>query len=269
MRRVLGIDAAWTAKQPSGVALVEGQSECWRIVAVAPSYEAFLRIAQAQAIDWSIVKVAGSAPAVVDLIGAAEALGGAAIDVVAVDMPLSRGIISGRREADRQVSQVFGSRGCSTHSPSVERPGELGAQLMSDLDELGFRLDTSESNGHRRNRVIEVYPHTGLLYLLDLDYRLPYKVSKSLKYWPGSSVNERNRRLLRQFERIYAALEAELGPIPFELPAIDDVPTLSFLKRFEDALDALICAWVGIEYLSGRARAYGDRDAAIWVPESN
>ncbi len=38
------------------------------------------------------------------------------------------------------------------------------------------------------------------------------------------------------------------------------------LKRYEDALDALVRAWVGIEYLAGRTRAFGDADAAIWTP---
>ena len=41
--------------------------------------------------------------------------------------------------------------------------------------------------------------------------------------------------------------------------------TAAGLKRFEDALDALICAWVGIDYLAGRARPYGDTSAAVWT----
>jgi predicted RNase H-like nuclease len=40
----------------------------------------------------------------------------------------------------------------------------------------------------------------------------------------------------------------------------------SGLKRYEDALDALVCAWVGAKYLLGEAVAYGDGTAAIWVP---
>jgi predicted RNase H-like nuclease len=37
------------------------------------------------------------------------------------------------------------------------------------------------------------------------------------------------------------------------------------LKRYEDGLDALLCAWVGIKYLDGDVVAYGDDTAAIWV----
>lgn len=46
MAGVLGIDAAWTEKEPAGVALLEGRSEVWRCVAVAPSYDSFLALAE-------------------------------------------------------------------------------------------------------------------------------------------------------------------------------------------------------------------------------
>ena len=42
--------------------------------------------------------------------------------------------------------------------------------------------------------------------------------------------------------------------------------SISFLKRYEDALDALVCAWVGTRYVEGHADHYGDDDAAIWIP---
>ncbi len=38
------------------------------------------------------------------------------------------------------------------------------------------------------------------------------------------------------------------------------------LKRFEDALDSLICAWTGVVYLAGRCQTFGDCEAAIWTP---
>jgi predicted RNase H-like nuclease len=40
----------------------------------------------------------------------------------------------------------------------------------------------------------------------------------------------------------------------------------SGLKRYEDSLDILVCAWVGAKYLKGEALPYGDDTAAIWVP---
>jgi len=39
---VLGIDAAWTVSQPSGLALVAETAMGWRLVAVEASYQRFL-----------------------------------------------------------------------------------------------------------------------------------------------------------------------------------------------------------------------------------
>ena len=41
-RSVLGIDAAWTAHHPSGIALVRHTAEGWRCELLAPSYDAFI-----------------------------------------------------------------------------------------------------------------------------------------------------------------------------------------------------------------------------------
>lgn len=46
---------------------------------------------------------------------------------------------------------------------------------------------------------------------------------------------------------------------------IPSTGTLAELKRHEDAMDALLCAWAGARYLAGRARAHGDDTAAVWV----
>ena len=49
------------------------------------------------------------------------------------------------------------------------------------------------------------------------------------------------------------------------IPAIPIDGPLAALKRWEDAVDALVAAWVGIRYLEGTAEPYGDATAAIWI----
>jgi predicted RNase H-like nuclease len=114
---------------------------------------------------------------------------------------------------------------------------------------------------------IEVYPHPALLSLLKCDYRIPYKVSKSNLYWPGTSLSERISKILTEFEKINLALSAVYSNVPLSLPLYQNVTTLAVLKRYEDALDALVCAWVGLRFASGDATPYGDDTAAIWVPK--
>jgi predicted RNase H-like nuclease len=174
--------------------------------------------------------------------------------------------VRGRRASDRALTRAFVSRGCGTHSPLPTRPGRLADRLRSDLEERGYRLATAERDPGSGRSLIEVYPHPALLELLGAPYRVPYKVGRSARYWPGVPPAERARLLLRQWRRIQRALQAELGPLPLTLPRPRAVRSLASLKATEDALDALISAWVGARALEGRAVSYGDRRSAIWVP---
>ena len=55
---------------------------------------------------------------------------------------------------------------------------------------------------------------------------------------------------------------------PTDLPHFREIETLAALKRYEDTLDALVCAWVGMQFANGLAIPYGDESAAIWVAKS-
>jgi predicted RNase H-like nuclease len=266
MTAILGIDAAWTAGQPAGVALVEGSCGDWRTVAVAPSYGAFIDLADGVSVDWQGARPAGLWPPVGDLLAAARRLCGRDVVLVTVDMPIAEQPITGRREADRAIARAFGKRWCATHSPTPERPGKLGYHLMTALSEHGLPLVTSVDQLDGRRCSAEVYPHPALLTLLGDEYRVPYKVSRSGRYWPGTTVTKRIGCLLEQMRRIALGLEGRLGPTGFRLPNADRVPSLAHLKRYENALDALVCAWVGACILDGTAVAFGDDTAAIWVP---
>lgn len=265
-RVILGIDAAWTATEPSGVALIRSDGSSWEAVAVAPSYESFVALGRREPVDWGRRPV-GSWPEMGEVTSAACTIAEvASLDVIAVDMPMSRERFSGRRTADREISRAFGGQGCSTHSPNASRPGRLGSDLTSRLAERGFPLATADPDSRGLPCAIEVYPHPALLSLLAVDYRVPYKVSRSSRYWKRTSVSERIEKLLAQFERIYSALTNEFGVLPVALPEPGEATSLASLKRYEDALDALICAWVGARFSAGAAESYGDESAAVWVP---
>ena len=266
MAGILGMDAAWTEKEPSGVALLEGSPGDWRCVAVAPNYDSFLTLAEGVPVDWSI-KSWGAVPDVDRLMAAAQKLlKGNELTVVTVDMPLSTMPITGRREADSAISRVYGGRGAAVHSPSAERPGTISDRLSDAFAAAGFPLATGTTPAGTSDRLVEVYPHPALMTLTGANYRLCYKVSRSRKYWPDSSPAERRANLLVQFQRILSALRDEVHDIQLELPGPNSVVSTSGLKRYEDSLDALVCAWVGAKYLEGDTVPYGDHTAAIWVP---
>ena len=264
---VLGIDAAWTAHQPSGIALVQNTGSGWSCLAVAPSYEAF--IAQASGQPWDPQqKATGSRPDPAALLQASQQLAGAEVSCVSVDMPLATSPITSRRAADTAISSRFGPKGCAVHSPSTERPGAIADQLRADFAALGYRLYTNGSE-QSAPALIECYPHVDLLALLKRDYRVPYKVSRSGRYWKAEKLtcSERIERLLEQFQAIKTGLNQHISGIPDFIPAPYEVSTLASLKSVEDMLDGLICAWIGIEHLEGRTVGLGDDTAAIWVPQ--
>jgi predicted RNase H-like nuclease len=132
----------------------------------------------------------------------------------------------------------------------------------------GFALGTAEASiGPAPARsLLEVFPHAAVLALLGSGYRVPYKAARAARYWPEASPAERRGRLLRTWRRILRALRARISGIELPLPRV--APAHGRMKRLEDALDALVCAWVGIEFLAGRARAFGDAEAAVWAPVS-
>lgn len=256
---VLGIDAAWTVRNPSGVALIKGAPGRWRYVAVAPSYASFVALADGQHICWDAPKFEGGVPNAAELLDAARKLGKARVDVVAVDMPLATVPIVGRREADSAISRAFGRQGCAVHSPNGIRPGALSDRLRADFEDMGFGLATQLGDLRRSRRLIEVYPHVALLKLLSAPHRLECKVAKAHRYWPTQTRDDRIANLLGVWKEIWCRLSTEIDELPHVLPSATSVRTLAGLKRYEDALDGTISAWVGAKFLEGQAQPYGHR----------
>lgn len=266
MTIILALDAAWTATEPTGVALVASEGSGWRSVAVAPSYDSFLNLADGIPVPWTQAPFSGGVPDIPKLLHAAKRLANLPVDLVTIDMPIATSSIKARRVADNVISRKFGHRGCSTHTPSSTRPGPLGASLSTAFCSEGFQIATEKTSGSLAYHLLEVYPHPALLALLGRAYRVPYKVGKTRRYWPTLTLEERIDALLLEFSAIHAALVKVFGSIGLPLPLAASVLTLSALKRYEDALDALVCAWVGVCYMQGTAIAHGDDTAAIWCP---
>lgn len=270
---VLGIDAAWSQGKPSGVALIRQlKGGRWECVAVAPSYGSFLGLAEGSDVDWG-KPPKGSLPKPHLLLKAAgKLLKDSDVTLVTVDMPISNKPITARRNCDDAISKAFWREKCGTHSINKNSPVQMFDDFRVSLDNLEYHLVT-QTSGKDKDEVpiratIEVYPHPAILRLLNLDCRLQYKVDKSNDFWPGKSLAERREMLRARFQWLRTGLAMEIDGIPEDLIPTDTyLRSRGSLKKYEDALDALVCAWVGACYLEGRAEPFGDADAAIWVPK--
>lgn len=263
MKVVLGIDAAWTEKEPSGVALIADDGDGWRLVEVAASYRAFLAADDSAA---PIVRHRGSIPDAGAIAEAASVKASAPVDLVAIDMPLSIIPIVGRRASDNTISVAYGARHASTHTPSAARPGRLSDELRIGFDAIGYPLAVSAIHGPA---LIEVYPHPALIELASAERRLPYKQSKVAKYWPDAVPGMRRQRLREVWVEIIRHLDKEISGVSAALILPLAEARGYELKAFEDMLDAVVCAWVGACVLDGKAKPYGDSESAIWVPVRN
>jgi predicted RNase H-like nuclease len=255
MRAVLGIDAAWTQNNPSGFALLEETNGAWRLRVAASDVVAFARACGTDA-----AKADGEA---FGLDCAERLLGGRLPDLIAVDMPLSRRPIVGRRVADRLVSKRFGKAKCSTHSPLPDRPGEISVALRRRCEAKGYVLATSSPPAGVLS-LAEIYPHPALLALLPDNERVEYKVSKTTRYWPNATPEQRLTRVCDNLRRIVDRLDEAIAGVG---EAVDFKPSsFAGLKPVEDMVDAIVAAWVGITILDGAAEPFGDDDSAIWIP---
>jgi predicted RNase H-like nuclease len=261
MRAVLGIDAAWTLTQPSGVALAVERSRSWHLIAATASYQRFYALT-----DCSVPaeqRPSGSLPDVPRLLASASTLCDTRVNLVAIDIPLARSPILGRRVSDNAVSRAYGGRKAATHTPNALRPGPLSEHLRQTFDRAGYPLLTSKM---APMGLIEVYPHPALVELAGASIRLLYKASKVRSYWPNATRIERCVLLYRQWSEIVTLLEKRISGVMAELPRPEIGVSGIEIKAYEDSLDAVICAWVAICALEGRATPFGDQDSAIWIP---
>ena len=75
-------------------------------------------------------------------------------------MPLALSPIIARRASDNAVSQAYGARHASTHTPSATRPGPISDELAVGFARAGYPLQTEQITAPG---LIEVYPHPALI----------------------------------------------------------------------------------------------------------
>ncbi len=263
IRYVLGVDAAWTEGNPSGVALLRIDEEKKRIqlVKAARSYQEFCNENE---INWS-QSATGTAPDFKTLLKYCED-NKWRIALVALDIPLSPKAIRGRRVADEEISRKYGGRGASTHSPSETRPGQLSSDIYQQLLKCGFSW--ARNLQCIRPSFIEVYPHVAIIELFDYTYRVPYKVEKRSKYWPTDKPEDRLSKIVSNIYGLKGKLIEHIDDIGNYLPEIDEnIRRPVILKGYEDMLDAVISALAGCYFMKKCAKPFGDNNGVIWVPK--
>lgn len=216
----IGIDLAWAVhRNHTGIVVLRGDAQGARFVASATDVTSLAGIVE-------FVREHASSST-----------------VVAVDAPLVVTNATGFRECEREIGQEFGRFDASCQSNNLTRtPSPAGMQLVAELAPLGFRHDFSIATARQRpgRWMFEVYPHPAMVTLFGLE--------RIIKYKKGPVAQK--RRGLRELQRHLRWLtDSSRGLLPDrDLDAlltqeVEDLRGQS-LKRYEDTLDALFCAYL-------------------------
>lgn len=230
----IGIDMAWSERNPSGVAVVSGdqrglQLEWTESITGSGSVAARLRPLRG---DW----------------------------MVAIDAPLVVPNREGTRPCDREMTHRYGRYHAGCHPANQKKFGRVAPaerlvrQLAADgVERLHQPLPRKRARGRR---AFEVYPHPAMVELFHLDRIVKYKRGRVAERQAGlAELSELLRQRLSRLDpplRSNATSKALFRTDPAQLRG-------RALKGFEDRLDALFCA-----YLAAHCWAWGaERNFAI------
>jgi predicted RNase H-like nuclease len=195
--------------------------------------------------------------------------------LIGVDAPLWVPNETGKRPCETELGQRFARFQAGAH-PANRRifGGDVrGEHLAARLAELGIahapQLASAQLPGARQ--VMEVFPHPAHVVLFGLNRTLKYKAKPGRDYpsrWAALNEYARHLRALTEHEPPLC--------LPPQWPRTEVAGlTGAALKRYEDGLDALTCAYIVFWYWwhgPGGAEVIGDMETGYIVvprrPES-
>ncbi len=214
MAVALGLDLAWSERNPSGCVAIDDEGNC---------IDERLLIDDREIIAWVESMVEQGT-------------------VLAVDAPLLVPNENGRRRCETELHRVYGSRKAGPHPSNrsllLRINGRIrGEDLVSALVPLGFTDPWSAGD----RTILEVYPHPALIEIFGLPERLAYKKGR---------VADR-RAGLRRLEALLATLTDADPPLRTPRVMVTGDTRGRSLKGIEDLLDARICAWMALLWSRG------------------
>lgn len=192
-------------------------------------------------------------------------------NVIVVDAPLICINESGQRPCETRVGQLYGKYHANCHTSNTRnKAGQRGPKLLNEMKSL---LPVSVKHDARSATsilwpMIETYPHPGHIELFGLDLILKYKKGR---------VNEKRDGLARYVTELKKLENREPSLRVDTIAALFDSDTDQMrgktLKRHEDLLDTLFCAYVALHLWHHRRRNFkwrvvkvGDNPDFITIP---
>lgn len=164
--------------------------------------------------------------------------------LVAIDAPLIVPNETGTRPCDREITRLFGRYHAGTHPANRRNLGRYsglrGERLVGLLGEHGFaHVLNVERRGEARG-IMEVYPHPAMVNLFGLGQILKYKYRRGRSCATRWAEFRRYQNLLRTLSDVEPSMH-----LPSEITnrQVEGLRGHA-LKRYEDLLDAVFCAYI-------------------------
>ena len=223
----LGLDLAWGAKNTSG--------GC--VLSCSPG-------TQNRGTVLDFTEALGDDDEIVAWVKRWDAEAGAEGLLLGVDAPLLVPNLTGRRPCEAEIGRRFARFQAGAHpaNRTIFKDNVRGERLVARLAAEGITddpyLDTPRQIGRRQ--MMEVFPHPAHVILFGLTRTLKYK-SK-----PGRDYASR-WAAMNEYSRLLRGLTMHDPPLvlPGEWPPADTTGVIAgALKRLEDGMDALTCAYI-------------------------
>ena len=213
----VGIDLAWGERAPTGLAVLDDAGH-------------LLRLGRATSDD-SIVQAL------------TDHLSGDC--VVGIDAPLIVANPTGNRPCETALSRDFARFDAGTHPSNTRKPefskGPRGARVAA---RLGLDIDPGSAS---RRRAVEVYPHAAMVALFRLGRTVKYKQRANRPFHLLHAEMLRLISLLQGLEHAAVPLRLE-GCAEWDalVAGVAGASRKSELRRWEDPVDAVVCAYVAM-----------------------
>lgn len=235
----IGIDLAWSEKNPTGLATIKGDKDGGELIS------SDLVESDEEIVDYVQEKV-----------GNKDAL-------ITIDAPLLVPNEEGRRVAEELVGKLFRKYDAGAHPTNRKRltqwTGRVrGEDLVEKLEEVGFEHDPDIEKFENCKKVIEIYPHPSMVVLFRLDNILRYKNKPGRDYdflWDE----------FREYQSHLKDLEKEDPSLSLP-PEITEKEVEGLrggkLKEYEDRMDAVFSAYIAYYYWKnpGKCAVLGNMD---------
>ncbi|MGA8257415.1 MAG: DUF429 domain-containing protein, partial [Nocardioides sp.] len=229
----VGIDLAWGDNKPTGLAVLDADARLLHVSAVRGDDEIEAELA---------AYVEGDC-------------------LVAIDAPLVVRNATGSRPAEKALSADFRQFDAGTHPSNTGKPefadGPRGGRVAKRLG-----LDIDPRSGRRR-RGLEVYPHPATVVLFGLPKILRYKAK------PGRDLELLRAELLTLMSLVETVVTTDETWAGLRA-AVESASRKSELRRVEDQVDAVVCAYVALfaDTRPEQVTIYGDLDSGYILTPS-